>query len=172
MTMDDVYFSMERALNSSFHSTFTAAIDRWEVVDNTHLKLILKYPYKPILQILSSSRFGIMCKADVEKVEAEGKEYGRAPIGTGPYKFVSWTKGDNIQLVANEDYWRTPASIKDLKMKFISDAATGDLANETGEIDFFSGTLFVNRAHLLEVDRLQSSGGGSAGCLLYTSRCV
>ncbi len=163
MTMDDVFFSMERALNSSFHSTFTASIEKWEVVDDTHLKLVLKYPYKPILQILSSSRFGIMSKADVEKVEGEGKEYGRAPIGTGPYKFVSWTKGDHIQLAANEDYWRTPASIKDLKLKFIADAATGDLANETGEIDFFSGTLFVNRPHLLEVERLQNSGGGSAG---------
>lgn len=171
MTMEDVDFSMQRAMKSSYLKTFIAAIDHFEVVDGDHIKMVLKYPYKPILQILTNSTFSIVCKKVVESVEASGGTYGREPVGTGPYKFVSWSKGDKIVLKANDSYFRGAAAIKDLTMKIIADAAAGDLANESGEIDFYSGTLFVNRAHLKEVKRLQNKGGGSAGVQFITFNC-
>jgi peptide/nickel transport system substrate-binding protein len=43
------------------------------------------------------------------------------PVGTGPYKFVSWNKGENVILVRNDDYWGDKAIIKNVIFRFIAD---------------------------------------------------
>ena len=63
------------------------------------------------------------------------------PCGTGPYKFVSWSKGENIKLVANEDYWnkdRMPQT-KNLVFRFIAENSSRVTALNNGEVDIISG---------------------------------
>jgi peptide/nickel transport system substrate-binding protein len=38
-------------------------------------------------------------------LEAQGAEFGQAPVGTGPFRFESWTKDVELVLTANNDYW-------------------------------------------------------------------
>ena len=56
------------------------------------------------------------------------------PTGTGPFKFESWTRGDRLVLVKNEDYWGEPAKIDELIFRPISDNAARLQALQAGEI--------------------------------------
>jgi peptide/nickel transport system substrate-binding protein len=56
------------------------------------------------------------------------------PTGTGPFQFESWTRGDRLVLVRNEDYWGEPARIERLIFRPISDNAARLQALQTGEI--------------------------------------
>jgi peptide/nickel transport system substrate-binding protein len=56
------------------------------------------------------------------------------PVGTGPFKFESWTRGDRLVMVKNEDYWGEPAKIDELIFRPISDNAARLQALQAGEI--------------------------------------
>jgi peptide/nickel transport system substrate-binding protein len=62
-----------------------------------------------------------------------------APVGTGPYKFVSWAKDENIVLVRNDDYWGTKALAKNVIFKFIKDNSARVVALNNGEADMIDG---------------------------------
>ncbi len=66
-----------------------------------------------------------------------------APIGTGPFRFVSWERGSHIVLERNEDYWDSPRPYLDrIVVRFISDPAARAIALETGDVDI-AGTAPV-----------------------------
>jgi len=62
-----------------------------------------------------------------------------APVGTGPYKFVKWSKGENVVLVRNDEYWGTKAIIKNVVFRFIADNSARVLALNNGEVDMIDG---------------------------------
>ena len=74
-----------------------------------------------------------MPKKYVEKVGDEG--FKKAPIGAGPYKFVSFTPGVELVLEAFEGYWRKTPSVKRLVFRSIPDEATRLAALKRGEVD-------------------------------------
>ena len=74
-----------------------------------------------------------MPKKYVEKVGDDG--FKKAPIGAGPYKFVSFNPGVELVLEAFEGYWRKTPSVKRLVMKVIPDEATRLAALKRGEVD-------------------------------------
>ena len=59
------------------------------------------------------------------------------PIGTGPFKFVDWVKGDHVDLARNTAYWGTPAKLDKVTFKFISDPTAAYAAMEAGDIDAY-----------------------------------
>src|SRR5439155_26659617 len=75
----------------------------------------------------------IVPKKYVEQVGDEG--FKKAPIGAGPYKFVSFTPGVELVLEAFEGYWRKTPSVKRLVMKVIPDEATRLAALKRREAD-------------------------------------
>jgi peptide/nickel transport system substrate-binding protein len=72
-------------------------------------------------------------KAYVEKVGDDG--FMKAPIGAGPYKFVSYKPGIELVLEAFEPYWRKTPAVKELAMRAIPDEATRLAALKRGEVD-------------------------------------
>ncbi len=62
-----------------------------------------------------------------------------APVGLGPYAFSSWTRDAQIEIVASDSYWGTPASVGTLIFREIPEVAARVTALETGEIDFTYG---------------------------------
>jgi peptide/nickel transport system substrate-binding protein len=68
-------------------------------------------------------------------VTAAGEAYGAHPIGTGPFKFVSWARGDRITLVRNDDYWGPLARTQNLIIRDLSEPATRPIELETGAVD-------------------------------------
>ena len=75
----------------------------------------------------------IVPKKYVEKVGDDG--FRKAPIGAGPYKFVSFTPGVELVLEAFDQYWRKPPRVKRLVLKVIPDEATRLAALKAGEVD-------------------------------------
>ena len=69
----------------------------------------------------------------MEKVGEEG--FKKAPVGAGPYKFVSFNPGVELVLEAFDQYWRKPPSVKRLVFKVIPDEATRLAALKRGEVD-------------------------------------
>ncbi|MHC5268693.1 ABC transporter substrate-binding protein [Enterococcus sp. LJL98] len=74
------------------------------------------------------STVGIVPKADY------ATDYGEHPIGSGPWKFVQWDKGEQIILEANEDYYGKVPSIKRVTFVFMDENAAYAAA-QAGEVD-------------------------------------
>ncbi|KUO75754.1 MAG: hypothetical protein APF77_22185 [Clostridia bacterium BRH_c25] len=137
MTADDVYFSLQRSLESSFSSGISEAIDHFEKVDDMTVKCVLKYPYGPILDVMTNMTYGIVSKRAVEEAEAASVDFARNPCGTGAYKIVEWRSGDALVLERFDDYYDGPAHIKNLSFKLVPDAASGAIALEDGTLDVY-----------------------------------
>ena len=63
-----------------------------------------------------------------------GDEINETPIGTGPYRFVEWNRGQSITSEVNPDYWGTAASIPSFTVRVIPDAQTALAALQNGEV--------------------------------------
>lgn len=61
------------------------------------------------------------------------------PVGTGPYKFVKWNKGENVVLIRNDDYWGEKAKTKNVIFRIIPDNSARVLALNAGEVDMIDG---------------------------------
>jgi len=64
-------------------------------------------------------------------------ELAIAPIGTGPFRYQSWKRGDRLTLVRNEAYWGTRPSLRQIEFRFISDPAAAYAAMKTHSVDLF-----------------------------------
>ncbi len=136
MDAEDVKLSVDRFTEESWMQFASFAIKDCEIVDDHTVTINLKYAYGNFLNMLWYCE---IIDADYfNSVDLE--EFGRNPIGTGAYKFVSWTAGQNVKLEANEEYWNGAPSIKNLTFNFIADTNTALVALETGEADLAFGT--------------------------------
>ena len=135
LTVDDVVFSIDRGINSPKASPSFSRVESVEKVDDEHVKIILKAPYNQILACLALPFGPIMSKSYVESVGDE--EFAKNPMGTGPYKFVDWVKGEKVVLEANEDYFLGAPSIKHVEWVTIADTSAALLNLESGDIDAY-----------------------------------
>ena len=86
-----------------------------------------------LLRAAATGAGWIVPKKYVEKVGEDG--FKKAPIGAGPYRFVSFTPGVELVLEAFERYWRKTPSVKRLVFKVIPDESTRLAALKRGEVD-------------------------------------
>src|SRR6266498_1328703 len=135
LTADDVKFSFERyrgAASKLLKDRVTAV----EVVDPHRVRFRLKEPWPDFLTFYGTPATGaawIVPKKYVEKVGDEG--FKKAPVGAGPYKFVSFKPGVELVLEAHEGYWRKPPAVKTLVFRVIPDESTRLAALKRGEVD-------------------------------------
>ena len=134
LTAEDVKFSFERYRGSA-NKTLKERVVAIETPDPSHVQFRLKAPWPDFLTFYTgaSGAGWIVPKKYVEKVGDEG--FKKAPVGAGPYKFVSFTPGVELVLEANDQYWRKPPHIKRLVFKVIHDEATRLAALKRGEVD-------------------------------------
>jgi peptide/nickel transport system substrate-binding protein len=81
------------------------------------LEIILKKPYAPFLSTLAMPPFGISSPDAIMKYN---EKYSEHPIGTGPFKFQSWTRGQTIVLERNENYWKSKPKLNEVEFKVIT----------------------------------------------------
>ena len=135
VTPEDVKFSFERYKGAAAQllKQKVAAVD---IVDPQRVRFRLKQPWPDFMTFYGSLATGagwIVPKKYVEKVGDDG--FKKAPVGAGPYRFVSFTPGVELTLEANEHYWRKPPSVKTLRFRVIPDEATRLAALKRGEVD-------------------------------------
>jgi peptide/nickel transport system substrate-binding protein len=134
VTAEDVKFSFERYRGTA-NKTLKDRVLAIETPDPAHVRIRLKRPWPDFLTFYSTATGAgwIVPKRYLEKVGDEG--FKKAPIGAGPYKFVSFIPGVELVLEAFDQYWRKSPSVKRLVLKAIPDDATRLAALKRGEVD-------------------------------------
>ncbi|MGH7248772.1 MAG: ABC transporter substrate-binding protein, partial [Pseudomonadota bacterium] len=134
VTAEDVRFSFERYKGAA-HDLMKKNVAAIETPDARHVRFKLKAPWPDFLMFYSNASGSgwIVPKKYVEKVGDDG--FKKAPIGAGPYKFVSFNPGVELVLEAFEGYWRKTPAVKRLVMKVIPDDTTRLAALKRGEVD-------------------------------------
>lgn len=101
-----------------------------KVIDENTVQFITEYPFSPLLAHLTHNGGSMISpkSIDADYAAMPGEEAGSVisvnPVGTGPFKFASWTPGSEIKLVKNADYWGTPANIDSVTIKVVPEIAT------------------------------------------------
>ena len=135
VTADDVKFSLERYRGVSAKA-FKDRVHQVQVVDSHRVRIQLKEPWPDFLTFYATPATGaawIVPRKYIEKVGDDG--FKKAPIGAGPYRFVSFTPGVEVVLEAFDQYWRKKPNIKRLVFKAIPDDVTRAASLKRGEID-------------------------------------
>jgi len=133
LTADDVVFTVNRIQNdpSTPVRTFLRLVDGVEALDDHTVKFTLNQPYSIFHRQISY--VNIMSRSYWDEVGDDG--YARAPVGTGPYKFIEWQRDDRLVLEANEEYWRGAPAVKTAIFRPMPSEAARMNALMTGEID-------------------------------------
>src|SRR5712691_1172895 len=134
VTAEDVKFSFERYRGTS-HDLLKNRVAAVETPDPLHVRFRLKEPWPDFLTFYASATGAgwIVPKKYLEKVGDDG--FKKAPIGAGPYKFVSFTPGVELVMEAFEGYWRKTPSVKRFVLRSIPDGSTRLAALKRGEVD-------------------------------------
>lgn len=135
-------FSFERQIdpNHPYHDTgdfayanFTLGmIKTIDVVDPMTLKITLKATFAPFLANMAMGAARLVSPAAVKKY---GRDFSQHPVGAGPYEFVAWKRGVEVDLQANPNYWRGAPKVQKLIFRPIVEDQARLAALESGEID-------------------------------------
>lgn len=115
-----------------------------EAVDELTAQFNLSEPFSPLLgNAAASAYYGIVSPDAVKKF---GDDYGKNPVGSGPFKFKEWVSGERITLVRNDDYvnhrsFNTNQGapyLEQLVFRNIPEEQTQVAAFETGEINLIA----------------------------------
>lgn len=127
--------NVERIVDPEFESTVSGyeTLAGAEVVDEYTVDIITTEPDPFLLDRLEVLRF-------VPPEASDAPDYGENPIGTGPYIFETWARGQSITVTRNPDYWGGDdvAEVDEVVFRFIPDNGARLGALRAGEIDLAS----------------------------------
>ena len=135
VTGEDVKFSFERYRGGGARQ-IKEKVREVQVVDPGRVRFHLKQPWPDFLTYFGTTASGvgwIVPKKYVEQVGDDG--FKKAPVGAGPYRFVSFTPGIELVVEAFEGYWRKTPSVKRLVFRVMPDDTTRAAALKKGEVD-------------------------------------
>ncbi len=135
-------------------------LDRVDIIDDYTVRLITKEPHPIVPERLTNFQ---MIPALYAK-EVGDTELAKKPVGTGPYRFESWTKGQRVVLQANTDYWKGPPAVQTVVFRTIPEATMQVAELLAGGVDIIrtispdqiplveaSGVAYVSKAPILRV---------------------
>jgi len=168
-TSADVKFTFEEGL-LKYHSRTRAAlqdlVSAIETPDAHEVVFRLKRPYGPLLQRLDVVEASIIPKHAFAHDDVLTGAPTRHPIGTGPFKFVSYAPANRVVLEKNSEYFRKGVpGVDRLVFRIMPNAATAVAALEKGEVDYVGGVAGpdVERLRQTKGIAVVSGSGGSGG---------
>lgn len=134
LTSKDVLFTFKRCYKQPAAAIRVQFIDEngFETPDDYTFILRTTKPYAFLEPEVCHEALSIM---NEKAVTGLGNDYGRQPVGTGPYKFVSWTAGDNITVVRNDDFWGEKPEMKNIIFRMITENSARTINLESGDVD-------------------------------------
>ena len=150
VTAEDVKFSFERYKGAGA-PLFKERVREVQVIDPGRVRFVLNDPWPDFMTFYGTSASGaawVIPKKYFEKVGEDG--FRKAPIGAGPFKFVSFQPGIELVLEAFEGYWRKTPSVKRLVIRSVPEESTRAAALKRGEVDI---VYFINGPIAEEVRR-------------------
>ncbi len=157
LTSEDVKFTVEQILGP-YHPSGGQYKDRIQEIltpDPQTVVFKLKTPFSPFLVMLANDLY-IMPKHIYQGTDIPKNPARLTPVGSGPFKFAEWKKGDFIRVLRNPDYFMQGKPYLDqIVFKVAADAGARMLAFEKGEIDYLSFYL----CPASEVERIRRTPG-------------
>lgn len=158
-TSADVKFTMEEVL-AKLHPRTRLAFANVEGVDAPDpLSVVVRFrkAYAPFMQQMTCQEAAILPKHLYEGTEVlKNPRNSDAPVGTGPFKWGRWVRGDFVEMVRNDQYFRPGLPYLDRVIaKVMPDAASRVLAVEAGDVDYIQSFFLLKQ----EVARLKSNPG-------------
>ena len=148
LTAKDIEFTHNRAMTkSATYKRYFRGLDRVEVIDDYHVKFIFKSPDVLFIPIRYPRA---LSKSYYDRVGEEA--FVNKPVGTGPYKFVAWKRGEYIEVERNEDYWGKKPHVKRARFMFVKEDTTRVAMLKAGEAD-----IIMSAPYPL-VSEIESSG--------------
>lgn len=134
MKASDVVFSFKRALSDkgSRVQYIMNLVDPegFEIIDDYTVVIRTVVPFTPFIDYLPYVGASVISEKAYSDPAAETH-----PVGTGPFKFVSWDKGSRLSYERNDDYWGEKPAYKNLVFKVIPEANSRMIELETGKAD-------------------------------------
>ena len=137
LTSADAKWTFEQIMNSDNQIASRAGwedIERFETPDDLTVRITFSKPYAPWMDLLSDN-----CPI-LPKHVYEGKDFDKALnneiVGSGPYVFKEWKKGQSLTVERNENYWGEKPAIKEVVYRFIPDTNTLVASLQSGEVQF------------------------------------
>jgi peptide/nickel transport system substrate-binding protein len=140
-----VKFTYDRALKGTppaRWASLAGSLEGAEVVDNLTVDIVTREPYGPVLRTLAMYCMGIVSPTAVGKL---GADFSRAPVGTGPFKFVEWKTNTHVIIERFPDYWGDKALLDRVIFKVVPEEGARMIALQTGDADM---VLFPSPAQL------------------------
>jgi len=156
VTAQDWVFSLDRArLTKESPWQFSLeAVKEVKAPDPDHLQIVLKTPWAPILADLAMFNATVTSEAYFKKVGLEG--FSQKPLGTGPYYFVEWKKGEYITLKKNPNYWQKDVPIvDDIKFVVVPEDNTRIMQLQGGTVDLIDAVPWSRIDELKKDPNLQ-----------------
>ena len=171
-TADDVVYNLERLTTAPGTKSRYSSLDpeNCKAIDEYTVEMKLKSPWGRVTLYLCLP-FASMVNPKV--AEDPNANMDRNPVGTGPYKFVSWTTGDNITITRNDSYWGDPAVTENVVFKFFTDANIRAVQLETNAIDFYYSVGPTDYDRLMENPDITVVSGTGYGheSIYFSQKC-
>jgi peptide/nickel transport system substrate-binding protein len=146
---EDVKFTLERLMDpktGTAHPEYYKDIESVQKMDKYTVRIKLKSANSMFLFNLARPDSVIVSKESVDKLKT-------APVGTGPFKFVEWLRGDHIALAKFDGYHKKGVPyLNQVTFKFIGDASAQIASLKAGDIDVIAYDVSPENATLLEKD--------------------
>jgi peptide/nickel transport system substrate-binding protein len=150
---DAVVFSWERGSTSDFTGARSWNLaSSVEAIDEYTVKVTTEEVDALLLSTMADT-WMMIPPGYFAEVGQEG--FDEHPMGTGPFMFVEWVKGDHITMVANPDYWDGAPKIETLIFRPIPESSTRLAAIQTGEVDVVTRMSAEEAMSLLGVEGLK-----------------
>jgi peptide/nickel transport system substrate-binding protein len=124
-----------------------------EIVDDHTVRFRLRYPSGSFLAVLVNPRAGIVPEHLLKGADLNTAEFNRKPVGTGPFKFIEWRRGERIVVEANDRYHAGRPALNRLIFRIIPDAVVLLQELRAGGVDF------IENPPLTEMARLKQTAG-------------
>ena len=140
VTAEDVKYSIDRCADTSEGDPLVEAfsvIQAVEILDERTVAITISEPSNEFISYMTTA----ILPADYDQQDT-------APVGTGPFKFVSRTAQDSIVLEKFDEYWGTPAYLDKVTYKIIENADSIMMSLQSGAIDMFAHLTSTQVAQL------------------------
>jgi peptide/nickel transport system substrate-binding protein len=164
-TSADVQFTIMEVLKKSHprgRNTF-AALDAIDTPDAKTAVFRLNAPAPYMMMELSGYESPMIPKHLFAGTDIENSKYANSPIGTGPFKFVEWQRGQYMRFDRNPDYWRSgEPHLERVVARFIGDSQTRSAAMQAGEINYggFAAISYFDVARLAKIPGIAATTKG------------
>jgi peptide/nickel transport system substrate-binding protein len=142
--VDTFHRGLDPATKAPIFPALVGPVDSVDAPTATTFKIVLKQPYGPLLDNFAARGASWLQPISPAAVAKFGADYGRHPVSTGPWQFVSWDAGQEIVFERNPDYAWAPSfvgnpsavKINRMRLKIVPEDDSRVAALESGELDY------------------------------------